>query len=81
MKESASIPELRFPEFKGEWKKKSTVEITDRVTNPVNVNNIALYEKRWRKWIRINHPDRGGKDTELCAELINAWDHRSEILS
>src|SRR6056297_2955802 len=48
--------------------------------NPVNVNNIALYEKRWRKWIRINHPDRGGKDTELCAELINAWDHRSEIL-
>lgn len=48
--------------------------------NPVKISNIDTYEKRWRKWIKINHPDKGGKDTELCAEIVNAWNNRESIL-
>jgi type I restriction enzyme, S subunit len=40
-----NIPELRFPEFKGEWKIKKFGELTERISNPVKVELEKMYQQ------------------------------------
>lgn len=40
-----NIPELRFPEFKGEWKVKKFGELTERISNPVKVELDKMYQQ------------------------------------
>lgn len=40
-----NIPELRFPEFKGEWKIKKFSELTERISNPVKVELDKMYQQ------------------------------------
>lgn len=40
-----TIPELRFPEFKGEWKMKKFGELTERSSNRVKVELDKLYQQ------------------------------------
>lgn len=40
-----NIPELRFPEFKGEWKIKKFGELTERISNPVKVELDKMYQQ------------------------------------
>lgn len=40
-----NIPELRFPEFKGEWKVKKFGELTERISNPVKVELEKMYQQ------------------------------------
>lgn len=44
-KKKKKIPTLRFPEFEGEWERKRIGEITDRISDPVNVENEKLYQQ------------------------------------
>lgn len=40
-----NIPELRFPEFKSEWKIKKFGELTVRISNPVKVELDKMYQQ------------------------------------
>ncbi len=40
-----NIPELRFPEFKSEWKIKKFGELTERISNPVKVELDKMYQQ------------------------------------
>ena len=45
MEKQKNIPELRFPEFKGEWKIKKIDELTERISNPVIVEMEKMYQQ------------------------------------
>jgi len=45
MEKLKNIPELRFPEFKGEWKIKKFGELTERISNPVKVELEKMYQQ------------------------------------
>jgi type I restriction enzyme S subunit len=49
-----NIPELRFPEFKGEWKVKKFSVLTERISNPVKVELDKMYQQ-----IGIRSHDKG----------------------
>jgi len=45
MEKLKNIPELRFPEFKGEWKIKKFGELIERISNPVKVELEKMYQQ------------------------------------
>jgi type I restriction enzyme S subunit len=45
MQKQKNIPQLRFPEFKGEWEQKPFGKLTARVSNPVDVEPTKLYQQ------------------------------------
>jgi len=45
MEKHKKVPVLRFPEFKGEWEVKKIGSITERVSNPVEVEEDTLYQQ------------------------------------
>lgn len=45
MQKQKNIPQLRFPEFKGEWEQKPFGKLTTRVSNPVDVEPTKLYQQ------------------------------------
>lgn len=45
MQKQKNIPQLRFPEFKGEWEQKPFGKLTTRVSDPVDVEPKKLYQQ------------------------------------
>jgi type I restriction enzyme, S subunit len=45
MEKQKNIPILRFPEFVNEWQLKKVGELTERISNPVNVKSEVLYNQ------------------------------------
>lgn len=45
MEKQSKIPVLRFPEFKGEWENQKFGNLTNRISNPVNVQENVLYQQ------------------------------------
>lgn len=45
MQKQKNIPQLRFPEFKGEWEQKPFGKLTTRISDPVDVEPKKLYQQ------------------------------------
>lgn len=45
MQKQKTIPQLRFPEFKGDWEQKPFGKLTTRVSDPVDVESKKLYQQ------------------------------------
>jgi len=45
MEKQKSIPKLRFPEFQSEWQLKNVGTLTNRLSNPVKVQDDVLYKQ------------------------------------
>ena len=45
MQKQKNIPQLRFPDFKGEWEQKPFGKLTTRVSDPVDVEPTKLYQQ------------------------------------
>jgi type I restriction enzyme S subunit len=45
MEKQKRIPVLRFPEFKGEWENQNFGNLTNRISNPVKVEQDVMYQQ------------------------------------
>lgn len=89
MVKQKNIPVLRFPEFKDEWLPKKMGNITNRISNPVNVNLDEQYKqigiRSHGKGIFhkefINGKSLGNKriywiiEDALIVNIVFAWEH------